>query len=76
MVATDAVILKIALKLLIILLLKKPGFVPPSFVCYSLHGEEAVDFNQTLVYQSLWCYQQMYSVHRLKEGRFGATVIT
>ena len=55
-----SVMLRIALKLLIILWLKKPGFTTASSVCYVFHGEEAIDPNQTLVYQSLWCYQQIY----------------
>ena len=56
------VMLKIALKLLIIFWLKKPAFSSPSSVCYSFYGEEAIDLSQTYVCQSLWCFQQMNGV--------------
>ena len=57
------VMVKIALKLLIIFWLKKKIFCSANSVCYSFYGEEAVDLNQTLVCHLLWCYQQINSIH-------------
>ena len=60
--AVCSVTLRIALNLLVILWLKKPGFASASSVCYSFHGEVAADPKQTLICQSMWCYQQRYGI--------------
>ena len=62
MMAVCSVTFRIALNLLVILWLKKPGFASASSVCYSFHGEVAVDPKQTLICQSVWCYQQRYGI--------------
>ena len=61
-IAVCSVTLRIALNFRVILWLKKPGFASASSVCYLFHGEVAADPKQTLICQSVWCYQQRYGI--------------
>ena len=56
------VMLRFALKLLLIFFIKRPSFVTSNSVCYSFHGKEINDNAATLIYESLYALQKVKTV--------------
>lgn len=57
MMATGTVMLRLALKLLLVFLIRKPSLVSASSSCYSFYGEEVKDLTSTYTYESIYFYR-------------------
>ena len=62
MVAMWTVMLRFALKLLLICFIKTPSFVTNNSVCYSFHGEEINDNAATFIYESSYVLRKLKTV--------------